>query len=131
MRPATTSSRKERMAESISQADLDALWGSLSEGGNEAPEPAKKEEPAASAGVSQADLDALWADLGGLGEPEPPKEKKSGSGRMSQADLDALWADAPADPTPASSAPADASASAIGENLSQDDIDRLLAEMGK
>ncbi len=119
------------MAESISQADLDALWGSLSEGQDEAPAPAKKEEPAASAGVSQADLDALWADLGGLGEPEPAKAKESPSGGMSQADLDALWADAPVDPPSASSAPAEASASSASENLSQDDIDRLLAEMGK
>src|SRR5271157_4577525 len=113
------------MAESISQADLDALWGSLSEGQNEAPAPAKKEEPAAaSVGVSQADLDALWADLGGLGEPEPAKEKEPPSGGMSQADLDALWADAPVDPPSVSSAPAQASASSASENLSQDDIDR-------
>jgi hypothetical protein len=118
------------MAESISQADLDALWGSLSEDDTKGPSTAKAEEPAQASGISQADLDALWGDLGG--EPES-EAKESGSGGLSQADLNALWGEAGLslpEPTPAPAAPEPAASSA-SENLSQDDIDRLLAEMGK
>jgi len=119
------------MADSISQSDLDALWGSLSEDETKGASPAKEEAPA-QAGLSQADLDALWGDLGGGGSPEPAKEE-SGSGGLSQADLNALWGEAGLslpEPTPAPVA-AEPAASSASENLSQDDIDRLLAEMGR
>lgn len=118
------------MADSISQSDLDALWGSLS--GNDSAEPAvaAKAEPAPQTGVSQADLDALWGDLGG--GDGASASNGTGDGGMSQSDLDALWATAPSE---AEMAPAGTTvpppAPPGGGNLSQDDIDMLLAEMGK
>ena len=68
MFPATTSSRKERMAESISQTDLDALWGSIIRRRNQGALSREKGD-ACQAGLSQADLDALWGDLGGARRP--------------------------------------------------------------
>jgi hypothetical protein len=88
------------MADSISQDDLDALWGSLSGDETKEPSAAKEEKPAEAAGLAQADLDALWGPAAGTEEH------------------------------PASAAPEEPAAR-VSENLTQDDIDKLLAEMGR
>lgn len=122
------------MADSISQADLDALWGSLSENQTTEPPSAKKEEPAQPAGISQADLDALWGQPGDAGKPAETAPAADEPGGLSQADLDALWGAAglaPPEPSPPPAAPKQEPASSGGENLSQEDIDKLLAEMGR
>ena len=94
------------------------------------PLPRRRRTPA-QAGLSQADLDALWGDLGG--SPEPAKEEPGGVAGLSQDDLNALWGEAGlslAEPPPAPAAPEPA-ASSGSENLSQEDIDRMLEEMGR
>ena len=82
--------------------------------------------------ISQADLDALLGDLGAeKAAGAEPGAFGSGSAGLSQADLDALWGSAPQEPAATPTAPAEGRASSGSENLSQDDIDKLLAEMGK
>lgn len=96
------------MADLISQDDLDALWGSLSGDESKGATPAKEEKAPDQTGISQADLDALWGDLG------LPTEETHGAGSAA--------------PAPA---PLPMEESSGGESLSQEEIDRLLAEMGK
>jgi len=93
------------MADILSQDDLDALWGQASGDEGQGQNGASGETPA-SAGLSQADLDALF---GAAGIDITPK------------------ADSPKRAAP----PPDPAAAPAGDNLSQDDIDRLLAEFGK
>jgi len=93
------------MADILSQEDLDALWGQASGDEGQEQNGAKGETPA-SPGLSQADLDALF---GAAGIDTTPKADN---------------AKAAAPPPQPASAP-------VGDNLSQDDIDRLLAEFGK
>ena len=75
--------------------------------------------------------------MGGPSEEKTAsKEADASPAGLSQADLDALWSLAPNDSAPQTTglkaAAAEPEPSApIGENLSQDDIDRLLAEFGK
>jgi hypothetical protein len=110
----------------ISQADLDALWGAL---GDQQEKAASSDEPEQVDGISQADLDALWGALNGSGE-EQEKEKPAATG-ISQDDLNALWGGFASD-TGISAAPSEpATEQSVNEHLSQDDIDRLLAEMCK
>ena len=93
------------MADLLSQNDLDALWGQTPGDEGQGQNGAKGETPE-SAGVSQADLDALFGAAG----------------------IDAgLTTAAPKAAAP----PPGPSAAPIGDNLSQDDIDKLLAEFGK
>jgi hypothetical protein len=84
--------------------------------------------------ISQADLDALFGQLGGdAAKAEDTKPADNGAGGLSQDDLNALWGEAGLslpEPTPMPEAPVQAASSA-SENLSQEDIDRLLAEMGR
>ena len=94
-----------QMADILSQDDLDALWGQASGDEGQGPNGATGGTPA-SPGLSQADLDALF---GAAGIDITPK-------------ADGAKGAAPR-PEPAA-APA-------GDNLSQDDIDKLLAEFGK
>jgi RNAse (barnase) inhibitor barstar len=119
------------MADILSQNDLDALWGLSSGEQSERPAPPDTESVSA-AGITQADLDALWGALGGGNDGTAAVEQKEPAYTgVSQGDLDALWGlartEVPQEPviaeaeTPAPTA----------ENLSQDDIDRLLSEMGK
>jgi hypothetical protein len=122
------------MADLISQDDLNALWGSLSGDEFKGPPAEKEEKPAQSAGISQADLDALWGglDCGGDGQsPLKPEANDSRKGGLSQADLDALWGLTPGAQDPAPAAPKEESSAPKSESLSQDDIDKLLAEMGR
>jgi hypothetical protein len=123
-----------QMADLLSQNDLDALWGLTPGDEGQGQNGAKEKIPASPAGLSQADLDAL---MGGTSEEKTAsKEADTSPAGLSQADLDALWGLAPNDPAPQTAAPKAAAAqpepsAPIGENLSQDDIDRLLAEFGK
>jgi flagellar motor switch protein FliM len=121
------------MADILSQNDLDALWASGSD------EATKKTESAPDAaegdGVSNSDLDALFAGLGRGAEGNTPSEAdQSPPGGLSQSDLDALWGGLSettaglAEPTVVAGEPSSAPKS---ENLSQDDIDKLLEEMGR
>jgi len=120
------------MADLISQNDLDALWGPTPGDESQKQNGAKEETPASPAGLSQADLDAL---MGGSSEEKTASEEAGSSqAGLSQADLDALWGLAPADSTPQTAAPKTAEpepSAPISENLSQDDIDKLLADFGK
>jgi flagellar motor switch protein FliM len=65
--------------------------------------------------LSQADLDALFGDLSSL-ETEP--EAEGGAGECSEISMEVAW-----EPPPSVSDDA-------GEVLSQDDIDKLLAQFG-
>ncbi len=122
------------MAELLTQDDLNALWGPTPGDESQGPDGAKENIPAPAAGLSQADLDALW---GGASQDAPGKEEENApSVGLSQADLDALWGLAPKDPAPQEARPKPAMAetdtsAGASENLSQDDIDRLLSEFGK
>jgi hypothetical protein len=98
------------MSDGISQADLDALFSGL---GDAATEPKKEPKQEEGGGLNQSDLDALFSGLD-MGAPSPPaEEKKSVAVKMEEA-----WEAAP---------PVDESK---GESLSQDDIDKMLAEFG-
>ena len=122
------------MADLLSQNDLDALWGLTPGDEGQGQNGAKEEIPASPAGLSQADLDVL---MGGPSEGKTAsKEADTSPVGLSQADLDALWGLAPNDSATQTATPKAAAAepepsAPIGENLSQDDIDRLLAEFGK
>ncbi len=123
-----------QMADLLSQNDLDALWGLTPGDESQGQNGAKEEIPASPAGLSQADLDAL---MGGSSE-EKTASNEAGTSPvgLSQADLDALWGLAPNDSAPQAAGPKAAApepepSAPIGENLSQDDIDRLLADFGK
>jgi len=84
--------------------------------------------------LSQNDLDALWGQTPGdegQGQNGAKEETASPAG-ISQADLDALFGAAGIDPGPKTdAAPPPEPAEPIGDNLSHDDIDKLLAELGK
>jgi hypothetical protein len=118
---------------SVSQADLDALWAGLSES-QAKPAPEQDVPPQESGSISQADLDNLYAGLSALqngGDAQKQTEPSTGDGGLSQADLDKLWG-AVADADRAEAPPAEEpKAAPIGENLSQDDIDKLLADLGR
>jgi hypothetical protein len=120
------------MADILSQNDLDALWASDSNG--EAKTADADSDSTDGAGISQSDLDALFGLLEGGGESGRAAQKNATSSNgLSQTDLDALWgglanATERTEPTVIIQP---APAGAVNENLSQDDIDRLLAEMGK
>ena len=122
------------MADILSQNDLDALWGLTPGDERQTQNGAKDDIPASPAGLSQADLDAL---MGGSSEEKPAgKEADTPSVGLSQADLDALWGldpneSAPQTAGPKAAAPEPEPSAPIGENLSQDDIDKLLAEFRK
>ena len=90
------------MADLLSQNDLNALLGLATEDGASGPAKAM-EGPAPAGGLSQGDLDSL---LSGLGDIAPAKPKI---------------------PAPAQ----EESAMPCGDTLSQDEIDRLLADFGK
>lgn len=121
------------MADLLSQNDLDALWATNSNEVTEKAEP--KPESDADGGISQSDLDALFGALGGgTAESAPAEADQPSAGGLSQNDLDALWGgltEAAAERAEPTVATEESSPSPIGENLSQDDIDRLLAEMGR
>jgi len=86
--------------------------------------------------LSQDDLDSLWGPASG----DEGKKESGGEGEssapaagLSQADLDALWGEASKDPVPGTAEPEAAkpekdASPPKGENLSQDDIDKLFAE---
>jgi len=123
-----------QMADLLSQNDLDALWGLTPGDEGQGQNGAKEEIPSSSAGLSQADLDALMG--GSSGEKTAGKEADASPAGLSQADLDALWGLAPDDSAPKAAGPKAAApepepSAPIGENLSQDDIDKLLAEFRK
>jgi hypothetical protein len=123
-----TQIKEEAVSEgTITQADLDALWGAL--GGDQQEKAAPPDEPEQVNGISQADLDALWGALNGTGD-EQKNEKPAATG-ISQDDLNALWGGFASD-TGISAVPNEPAAEeSVNEHLSQDDIDRLIAEMGK
>jgi hypothetical protein len=84
--------------------------------------------------LSQADLNALLG-LPDEAEPEPakPKEEPTLAG-LQQADLDALLEGLDVSFTPtimAEAAPMEDDAASTGQTLSQDEIDRMLADFGK
>ncbi len=122
------------MADLLSQNDLDALWGLTPGDERQGQNGAKEETPAPAAGLSQADLDAL---MGGSSEEKSAgKEADTSQVGLSQADLDALWGLASNDSAPPAAGPKAAASepapsAPVGENLSQDDIDKLLSEFGK
>ena len=92
------------MADLLSQNDLNALLGLSAEDGTSGPaEPVEGTAPAAPAGLSQGDLDSLLAGL----------------------------ADFPRQPSQESGPGGEECAVASGETLSQEEIDRLLADYGK
>jgi hypothetical protein len=120
--------KEESVSEgTITQADLDALWGAL--GGEQKENVPPPVEPEQVGGISQADLDALWGALSGT-EDEQKNEKPAGTA-ISQDDLNALWGGFASDTGISAAAGEPAAEQAENEHLSQDDIDRLLAEMGK
>lgn len=94
------------MTDTLSQADLDALFGDV--------EPPKTEESA----LSQSDLDALFGDI------EPAKngegDPKDATDILEGLDLSQLGQEPAPDPN--------AAPSSGGQDLSQDEIDALLKE---
>ena len=115
------------MAHTLSQDDLDALSP-----GDATEKHASAEHDASASGITQADLDALWGGIGGGGVEQTSAEKKeSAPPGLSQSDLDVLWGLAPEDGRQEPTIAEEPARAPISENLSQDDIDRLLAEMGK
>ena len=94
------------MGDALSQNDLNALLGLGADGGATDAPPSAKDGNGSSGGLSQADLDGLLGDLGEIG---------ASAGTESAA---------------AQAAP-EAKPDAGGDNLSQDEIDKLLAEFGK
>ena len=126
-KPTIRTEESAASAETITQADLDALWGAL--GGDQQEKAVPPNQPEQVDGITQADLDVLWGALNGTGEVQK-KEKPAGTG-ISQDDLNALWGGF-ASETDISVEPNEPAAEpSANEHLSQDDIDRLLAEMGK
>jgi hypothetical protein len=93
------------MSDGISQSDLDALFSGLSDPVTDTKTEAKEE----GGGLNQSDLDALFGGLT-FTEPEPKTDIKQ---KMEEA-----W-----EPPPPTT-------EAAGETLSQDDIDKMLAEFG-
>jgi hypothetical protein len=89
------------MADTLSQEDLDALWGQASGDEGQGQNGAAGETPA-SPGLSQADLDALFGAAGIDITPTADSAKAAAT-----------------PPAP------------VSDSLSQDDIDRLLSEFGK
>jgi hypothetical protein len=118
------------MTDILSQDDLDALWT--------LPPPEETEnletpqnEASSGEGISQADLDALFGALGGTDNGVAPKKNESTAVGFSQADLNALGGLTSDGGIQEPAAVIEENRAPVGENLSQDDIDRLLAEMGK
>jgi hypothetical protein len=98
------------MSEGISQSDLDALFAGLPDTTTGAKTEAKEEE---TGGISQSDLDALFAGLTDTcGSAEPG----------SKTDIKLKMEEARESLPPA--------AESQGESLSQDEIDKMLAEFG-
>ncbi len=125
------------MADLLSQNDLDLLWASSRGDETEKPVGAEGVPPseravAAAVGITQADLDALWSALGveETADCGEIREECESTG-LFQGDLDALWGpsfgEGREEPTTTEEGPS----ASIGENLSQDDIDRLLVKMGR
>ncbi len=124
------------MGHLLSQNDLDLLWAGSQRGESQTP-PSAQGAPETATGLTQADLDALMSTLGG-GEAAQTDhgEEEAGAAGLAQSDLDALWGlssgDGPRVATKTSeSEPQAEPSAAAGEILSQDDIDKLLAEMGR
>ena len=125
------------MADLLSQNDLDLLWASSRGDETEKPVGAEVVPPsegavAAAVGITQADLDALWGALGAeeTADCGEIREEYESAG-LSQGDLDALWGLSSGGGREESTTTEEGPSAPIGENFSQDDIDRLLAEMGR
>jgi hypothetical protein len=126
------------MTNLLTQADLDALCLTPEEGVRATSGVKEEASHQTAKGLSQADLDALWGALSenGAGQPAPVEgaAAEESSGGLSQADLDALWGLSGLSPGPERmglTITEEPRPDPIGENLSQDDIDALLAEFGK